>query len=286
MVTQPTQASHDYELVYNMVKNGMNCARINCAHDSPEVWEKIINNVKKAAHTLSKNVKITMDLAGPKIRTGAIQPGPRVRKFTPERDALGNVISPSIIILAPIVTEESLPNTIAISPDWLAKLNEGDKIKLTDTRNSQRRLKVFKRLENEIWAYCYDTSYIGTGTILYHADESIGSTKVGEIPPIEQYLLLRNEDILTIHKEDKYGEPPVFDEDGNVIQKAHISCQVPEVFEAVKVGDPILFDDGKIEGVIQEIQDTHFDVLITRAKETHEEKDPRPKKEISPGREN
>ncbi|MEL7119583.1 MAG: pyruvate kinase [Bacteroidota bacterium] len=268
MVTQPTQASHDYELVYNMVKNGMNCARINCAHDSPEVWEKIINNVKKAAHTLGKNVKITMDLAGPKIRTGAIQAGPRVRKFSPERDALGNVISPSIVILCPLVTEESLPNTIAVNAEWLEKLTIGDKIKLTDTRNSQRRLKVFKRFENELWAYCYDTSYIGTGTILYHEDENIGSTKVGQIPPIEQYLLLRNEDVLTIHKEDKFGEPPVFDEDGNVIQKAHISCQVPAVFEAVKVGDPILFDDGKIEGVIQEVQDTHFNVLITRAKET------------------
>ncbi|NYJ25989.1 pyruvate kinase [Allomuricauda sp. ARW1Y1] len=70
MVTQPTEAATDYDLVLQMVKNGMDCARINCAHDGPDVWKAIIDHVRRAAKENSSHVTIAMDLAGPKIRTG------------------------------------------------------------------------------------------------------------------------------------------------------------------------------------------------------------------------
>jgi len=72
MVTQPTESASDYNLVLQMVQNGMDCARINCAHDGPEVWKAIVDHVRRAAKECSSNVKIAMDLAGPKIRTGPI----------------------------------------------------------------------------------------------------------------------------------------------------------------------------------------------------------------------
>jgi pyruvate kinase len=72
MVTMPTEAASNYKLVKQMVKNGMNCARINCAHDDPQVWEKIIYNIHRASNLCERRVKICMDIAGPKIRTGDI----------------------------------------------------------------------------------------------------------------------------------------------------------------------------------------------------------------------
>jgi pyruvate kinase len=45
--------------------------------------------------------KIEMDIAGPKLRTGSIQPGPTVLKYRPERDAFGRVTSPARIWLTP-----------------------------------------------------------------------------------------------------------------------------------------------------------------------------------------
>ena len=33
MVTMPSEAANDYELVRDLVIEGMNCMRINCAHD-------------------------------------------------------------------------------------------------------------------------------------------------------------------------------------------------------------------------------------------------------------
>ena len=267
MVTQPTESAHHYPLVLEMVKNGMNCARVNCAHDSPEVWSKIIANVKKAAQSIGRNVTITMDLAGPKIRTGAIKPGAKVRKFAPERDEMGNVISPALIILVDTVNKESDANMIPIDPEWRRRLAVGDELSVTDTRKKRRKLKVIQTLEEQTWVHCYDTSYLGTGTSLVPENKTLQAAKIGEVPPLEQSILLRPHDLITVHRGTDSGEPATYDEAGNVVKQAHISCQEARVFGHVKVGETILFDDGKIEGTITASQEDQFEVRITRARD-------------------
>lgn len=69
MVTMPTEAAEDVQLVKNLIQKGMNVARINCAHDTKDVWTQIIGNVRQIATELGKDVRILMDIAGPKIRT-------------------------------------------------------------------------------------------------------------------------------------------------------------------------------------------------------------------------
>ena len=49
-------------------QRGMNVVRINCAHDNPDVWEKMIKQIRKAEKELQRNCKILMDIAGPKVR--------------------------------------------------------------------------------------------------------------------------------------------------------------------------------------------------------------------------
>ncbi|MEM7551236.1 MAG: pyruvate kinase [Bacteroidota bacterium] len=267
MVTQPTEAAYNYEMVFNMVKNGMNCARVNCAHDGPEVWEKIIKNVKKAAKALGKNVKITMDLAGPKIRTGAIKPGPKIRKFSPERDESGVVLKPALVVMVDAVNEESEPNTLPIDLEWRKGLVVGDRLKLVDTRNKERILKVVHIQEDQVWLNCYDTSYIGTGSVLNPERAGLEPIEVGEIPAIERSILLRVDDLFRINRDEILGEPAEFDEDGNILKQAHVSCPVPEIYKNVKPNDKVLFDDGKIEGIIETASEDHFEVRILRAKE-------------------
>ena len=69
MVTFDAGLADDYAGVKALVMAGMNVARINCAHDSPEVWERMVANVRKAARLSGHPCKIHLDLAGPKIRT-------------------------------------------------------------------------------------------------------------------------------------------------------------------------------------------------------------------------
>jgi pyruvate kinase len=46
MVTLPTQAARNYELVWDLIQRGTDCVRINCAHDSAAEWSAIIANVR------------------------------------------------------------------------------------------------------------------------------------------------------------------------------------------------------------------------------------------------
>src|SRR5215471_15479795 len=66
MVTMPSEAATDYELVRDLAASGMNCMRINCAHDGPEAWLGMIQNLRRAEAELGKVCNVEMDLAGPK----------------------------------------------------------------------------------------------------------------------------------------------------------------------------------------------------------------------------
>ena len=80
MVTMPSQAATDITIIESMLDAGMNCARINCAHDTPEIWDTIIENIQTAAKSMEKECSIVMDIAGPKIRTGVLAGDPIVIK--------------------------------------------------------------------------------------------------------------------------------------------------------------------------------------------------------------
>ena len=268
MVTQPTESAYNYQLVYNMVAAGMNCARINCAHDGPEVWLKIINNVHRASEKLKRNCKITMDLAGPKIRTGTIVPGPKVKKFRPERDEWGKVIDPAQILLAPALTPQSPKSMIPVPAEWLSKLNIGDKIFFQDTRDKLRVLKIKEINPGYTIANCYDTSYIATGTkFVANVNGNKEITEVGEMPCIEQNLTLKAGDRLVINKTYQPGQPAIFDEEGRQLTEAQVSCTFPDIVDLVQVGQKIHFDDGKITGRIVQAEQDRFVVDITYAKE-------------------
>ncbi len=72
MVTLDTDAATNYEIVRGFMRSGANCMRINCAHDTPEIWEAMIKNIRQAEQETGMPCKIMMDLGGPKIRTGAV----------------------------------------------------------------------------------------------------------------------------------------------------------------------------------------------------------------------
>lgn len=81
MVTMPTSAADDYALVHDLLAGGMDCMRINCAHDNPETWRKMIGHLSKAKLELNRPCKICMDLAGPNPRTKLFDSSDTSRKL-------------------------------------------------------------------------------------------------------------------------------------------------------------------------------------------------------------
>jgi pyruvate kinase len=89
MVTLPTEAATDYDLVRKVIQRGANCVRINCAHDTPEIWQSTIDLVRRAEQETGKSCKVMMDLGGPKIRTGSVlAPFDKKRVFRGDRIVL------------------------------------------------------------------------------------------------------------------------------------------------------------------------------------------------------
>ncbi|WP_033317025.1 pyruvate kinase [Pontibacter roseus] len=272
MVTFSTDLATDHELIVRMMRAGMDCARINCAHDDEEVWGSMVESIKRAEKETGLPCKILMDLMGPKLRTGPLKPGPALISIRPIQNSLGQLVSPAKVWLAPPHTPCEVPVDAALPLDakWLSQLQQGDKLKFTDTRGRKRSFTVIQRKSKGVIAHLFKTSYISAGTRLTinTANAPLRTTQVGDLPASEVPLVLRKDDLLVLNKEHIPGEPALYDAEGHVVRPAHISCTLSDIFSQVKAGQPILFDDGKIEGIILEVNENSLLIKITQAKET------------------
>ena len=273
MVTLPTEAADNPTLVAEMIAAGMNVARINSAHDDAGAWEKMVANVRQAATDAGTECRIIVDLAGPKLRTGELKPGPRVIHIRPKRDPMGRVVAPRRIRLIPddVLQRGTKVAVIPVPRDFIEYAQEGDEVRFRDTRGKKRRLNVAVKDDKGIVLESFKGAYIATGSKLTLVRAETGEKlayRVGELPSVEQPLFLQVGDTLIIHGDNTPGEPAREDADGVILEPAHISCQQPEVFEFLSPGDAVSLNDGKISGVIREVRDEQLDIEITKAKPT------------------
>ncbi len=66
-------ASQDVKTITEMVKSGMNVARLNFSHGDHENHQLLINNIRKVSAKLGVPIAIIQDLHGPKIRVGKMK---------------------------------------------------------------------------------------------------------------------------------------------------------------------------------------------------------------------
>ena len=103
-------------IIRDLINSGMNVARINASHGSPNEWENYINIVRYAEKECGKHVSIIFDLQGPEIR-------------------ISNLDSPIYLspgdIVAFVEGAGSLPATIGISQSLLG-VSIGDRILIDD----------------------------------------------------------------------------------------------------------------------------------------------------------
>jgi len=205
-----------------------------------------------------------VDLAGPKIRTGELIRGPKVRKFRPTKNNRGEVNQPFLFWLGVENSKNDKRPFLPISEEYLTELSIGNQLFFLDARGKNRRITIVDKQEKERLASISETCYFETGMKLYF-DENREEKFiiVGELPNLETSIILNTGDYLSINRKAIVGEPTKFGEDGKKIANAHISCTIPEVFDEVKIEEPIHFDDGKISGVIKEVQNDRILVEIT-----------------------
>jgi pyruvate kinase len=222
MVTLPAEAADDDDYVRNLMAAGMDLARINCAHDTPQTWLGMIRNVRRASEELGRPCRIMMDLGGPKFRTGALEPGPRVLRLRPRRDALGRVLAPRRVRFVP--EDEPWTGTksaVVPVPRRAIELAEiGDVLRFADTRGRRRKLEVVVKDNKGLVLELYKTAYIGTGLSFLLVSRTTGEKlefRFGELPPAEQPIMLHVGDVLVLTKGGAPGTPAVLDKGEEIV---------------------------------------------------------------------
>lgn len=274
MVTLPESAIEDPKFMPRILRAGMNVARINCAHGDPAIWAQLICSLQSAQKTLNKQCKIMMDLGGPKLRTGPIAEGPKVVHITPQRNALGRVVTPARVWIAPLDVpppDDTADAVLPIDEVLMRKIKRRSTIYFDDSRGKKCKITIFRKEGPGKWGLCSDSAYIESGTkmeVRRHKKSGKEEIYVGELMPLEQFLLLKNNDTLILTKEPEQGQNALYSPGGMLIKPANVSCTLPEIFRFVKIGEPVFFDDGKIEGIIQDVHDNYLSIRITHAKES------------------
>ena len=261
MVTLPTEAADDYSLVKRLVLLGMDIARINGAHDDPGAWQRMARNVRRASGEVGRSCRISMDLPGPKLRTGPLSEGPRIARLQPERDLRGVAITPAVARLATHCPPGTGGTVVPVDLSWIERREPGDIIRLVDARGSRRELRVIGigpgSCEVEIW----DTTYLETDTALSCQGDV---ATVGELPRVPQFHLLCVGDVLVLTRQLdpatpwRHGQPGI----------PRIGCTFPAAFESVRAGQRVILDDGKLTGIIEGVtpDELHVRILSAAAK--------------------
>lgn len=265
MVTMPTEAAEDRELVQELIGAGMDLARINCAHDGPTTWQEIATLVRAEADSAGREVRIAFDLAGPKLRTGSLGAGRKIVKVKPERRPDGTVERPAVVRFLS-TNEPVVDGNIAVSPELIENAQPGDLITLRDARDRKRKFVVAEVSDQAVTAACDKTTYFETGTKLNlkRLSEPLATATVGDLEPQEPFIRVLQGDRLRIQRGTSESRDAQRDAQGGLTQPATITVELAEVFDAVALGHRLLIDDGRIESIVEEAGEGYFDVIVIR----------------------
>lgn len=86
LVTLGSDAADDPGVLRDMVRRGADAVRINCAHDDAAAWARMIGHLRAAE--AGRRIPLLMDIAGPKVRIGAILAPPERMRLQPGDELL------------------------------------------------------------------------------------------------------------------------------------------------------------------------------------------------------
>lgn len=267
MVTFPAEAATDAELVRSFVDAGMDIARINCAHDDRAAWAAMAGHVRDAAAGSGREVTVSMDLPGPKLRTGPILPGPAVGRARVTRDGNGRMIAPARIWVTPrdapaAAAASAAPAahpTLALLADreWCAGCRTGDRIVLRDLRGRKRSFTVVTVDASGVLAEGSRNAYVGDATELVRGSAVTG---VSGLPRQPRRLSLAAGDLLVLTDDLTAVDPPA----GG--QVARIGCTLPEAVRAMQPGHAVLLDDGAVTAIVEAVGAGEAVLRVVRTK--------------------
>jgi pyruvate kinase len=282
MVTLPSEAAWNYPLVKALIDQGMDCARINCAHDDQVTWKAMVKNIRRAATKSNRPCKILMDLAGHKVRTGPLASAPAIKHIKVRRDVYGNVISPTKILLSAetdstehgVTLPELVNSRFTLPKELHTQLALGDRLYFTESRGKKRHIEIVGQISTSHWlAHCPDSTYLAADTPVdwqrrtpsgaYH---TLGTFSLPSFPGDSLLILMHKGDFLMLTRDTSPGQPACRDEvTGRLIAPARISCTYAGLIDDLEPGVPVWIDDGKLGAVVESITEEGALLRVTHA---------------------
>jgi pyruvate kinase len=285
MVTLDSSDIYQHELLEQLLENGMDIARINCAHNTDREWNLIIKAILEAEERLVRREKVTrnrcmilMDLGGPKIRTGSMELLRPLKISVPE-NLYGRAVRfvegflDTEASYTELVNQVKEPSTfvIAISTGndrGLGSLQKDQKITFKDARDDrQRTITVLERISpKRVRIGLEQTAYLKEGMKLECQTNSNNNKKCSvtvratKPQPIELKVGAGNE--LRLYRDARLGHSGA----GSDGKPAAISCTHPEVLDQVRIGHRIFIDDGKIEALVRSSNEQYLGLEIISPK--------------------
>ncbi len=270
MVTLPSAAATDYELIRNLVATGMNVARINSAHDDRSAWTAMVSHTRRAERELGRTCRILFDLCGPKLRTGPLETGPAIVHFAPRRDERGTVVRPALVWLGTGPRPEDSEPTSAVVPvdeNLAHAFQPGDGIEFVDLPGRKRKMQVVRLGPGGAWAESRQATYLEPSVPLrlVRSGVVIATGEVGAMDPLESSVRLAAGDRLILTASETLGRAGSREPDGRWRDWPRFPCTLDAALTQARPGDPISFDDGKFWGTITATTSEGLEVLIERA---------------------
>jgi pyruvate kinase len=141
-------ATHSSKQLHQLVEAGMNVARLNMSHGTPQEHASVFHDLRQISQEFQKSIGILLDLCGPKIRTGETIDG------MPIQIKSGTKL---ILTSKPVLGSST---RIHVNYSHLSKdLQKGDKVLIDD---GCIELRVTKLLDQEIETEVIDGGELGT----------------------------------------------------------------------------------------------------------------------------
>jgi pyruvate kinase len=260
MVTAPDAAEVNASWMGRLLDAGVNVLRINGAHEEVAEWRHVVEIARRVASERGMTLRVLVDLPGPKLRTVAPHPGLEVERWRPERDAFGRVTKPCHVVLRPasVGAEPHGGPALRVPPTVWHQLAIGDELELRDARGRKRRLSVVDHDQQQAIAVLERTAYVVPDTLvrLQRGKRKIGEFRVGPVEARPFRLSLVEGDRFRLRADGDAAESGVLPE---------ICCSLREPLLALTAGERVLFDDGKLECVVETQELCGVVLRVTRA---------------------
>jgi pyruvate kinase len=134
-----------------------------------------------------------------------------------------------------------------------AKVRRGDELHLRDVRNQKRVLSIRETDDDQLVGLADQRAYVldQARARLQRKGEHVGDVTLRVADARGAAIDVRTGDTLVLTRRATQGKPPTRDRAGRVQKPGLIACTLPAALDRLEVGHRVLFDDGRIDAVVE-----------------------------------